>query len=143
MALSANKTDIGLNTSGITMLRLANSQTIYQGAMVTTGTTTGLARPADDAANRQFVGIALHYAKSGASGETWVAVQTQGEFEVKTSGGDQDRVGNYAYCVDDDEVDTDGTAPTNKVIAGTVARHISATRCVVRMGAAPNYAALG
>lgn len=132
MALSANRTDLGLNNSGLVVLKLGASQTIYQGAMVTVGDSSGLAFPAAaSAANRTFIGVALHYAKSGASGDVYVTVQTQGEFEVTTASAAQSWVGDYAYVTDDETCDN--TKGTNLLVAGYFSQYISSTKMKVTM----------
>ena len=130
MALSGNRTDIGLNSTGLITLKLTANHTFYQGAMCMIND-AGEARKADDVASMIFAGIAMHYAKSGASDDVYLQVQTEGSFIAKASSAVAGWVGEVCYVSDDETVTI--TAPTNKVSPGIIVEVISGTQVRVLM----------
>ena len=139
-ALGANRKRTIAGTPSRAMVKLAPSQTIYQGAGVMFAATGAV--PAADTASCYLAGIATEKVVSAATGDYYVGVE-YGHVEVGMTFG----AGNatIATCglrvcwTDDQTVDVIGT-PSNDVPAGIVVNVQSASKVdVLIMGHGDNW----
>ena len=77
-----------------------------------------------------FVGVSTEHAVSGATGDTFVLVRTEGEAEFLGSSLAADDVGDVVYISDDQTIKT--AAGSNPVKVGRMTQRLSATRARVK-----------
>lgn len=124
-ALAADKSLEMKEPGGIRRLQVGASKTIYQGSLVCTDTTTGLAEAATYGAGKIFAGVAVEGVVSAATGTYWVKVFTSGCFRLVGSSLEAADVGKHLQIVDDATVnDTAGATP---VPVGILVELVSAT----------------
>ncbi len=135
MALSADKEVLKSVGDLSSDILLEDSVTVYKGAMVvveTAGGNQGYAKPATDAANLTFIGVAYEQGDnaSGADGAVGVRCELEGIYEFKKTSAAQTDVGKTAYAVDDETV---ATTTTNSVKVGKIVEYIDSTHVRVKI----------
>ena len=130
MANATANRDAQISEGVFKSYKMKASETIFAGTMVMLNS-SGTAEKLDTGANNVFVGIAVENKVSGASGDTFVKVRTEGEFEAVASGIASSDVGKVAYG-DDDQTVYDA-AGTNRVKVGRIVERMSSTRCRVKI----------
>lgn len=129
MALTANSLKIHKGNTIVSM-PVAGSTTIYRMGLVCANA-SGLAVPADDAANYKFMGVAEEAAdnSAGASGDIRVRLMRDVVLPLKITGATQADIGKVVYCTDDETCQI--AAPTNAVKVGEIVEVVSATEVLV------------
>lgn len=109
---------------------------IFKGTLVGVNA-SGYLVPMSDTAGLLFAGVALEGAdnSAGANGARSLRVGKDGEHEFIYSGGDAaiSRVGQVAYCQNDQSVDEDPLLTTNDYAVGVIVEVVSAALVRVRI----------
>lgn len=106
------------------------STTIFEGALVSLTSATGLAINAADTAGTVFVGVCTNTVTSGASGTTYVEVE-YGHEELLGCNSTLAAVTGAACVVTDNDLVTTAALGTNDIKVGVVTEFVSATRAWV------------
>lgn len=125
MALSAARVQVHQHQPNLISVKMAPSQTIYQGGGVMFAATGAV--PAADTASCYLAGVAMETKTSAASGDYYISVAVDGVWRFKFGAANA----TIATCglrlcwTDDETVDVIGT-PTNDVPAGICVNVVSA-----------------
>jgi len=111
--------------------KVVGSDIVYKDSLVCNDT-DGYLNPGSDTANVRFAGVALEQGDNsgGSSGAVSVRVQKTGSFEFAMSSAAQADIGDVAYILDDQTVDT---TSTNGIQCGYIAELISSSKVRVRI----------
>lgn len=120
MALSDNK-EVKRQDGKILAYDVADDESIYKGAAVVIND-SGELEAGTDAANKTFTGIAVESNSEQVLGEEqekgYVRVFKDGVYEMNYEG--TAAIGETAYLVDDETVNTDNTSTTSSIAVGHV-----------------------